>query len=33
MKQLNHKNTMWKSFNGRTPNKDDVTAVHRQAEK
>ena len=30
MKMLNHKNTMWKSFNGRTPNKDDVTAVHRQ---
>ena len=30
MKQLEHKNTMWKSFNGRTPNKDDVTAVHRQ---
>ena len=32
MKQLDHKNTMWKSFNGRTPNKDDVTAVHRQAD-
>jgi len=31
MKKLNHKNTMWKSFNGRTPNKDDVTAVHEQA--
>ena len=31
MKMLNHKNTMWKSFNGRTPNKDDVTAVHEQA--
>ena len=31
MIKLNHKNTMWKSFNGRTPNKDDVTAVHRQA--
>jgi hypothetical protein len=31
MKKLNHKNTMWKSFNGRTPNKDDVTAVHKQA--
>ena len=31
MKMINHKNTMWKSFNGRTPNKDDVTAVHRQA--
>ena len=31
MKMLDHKNTMWKSFNGRTPNKDDVTAVHRQA--
>ena len=30
MKMLEHKNTMWKSFNGRTPNKDDVTAVHRQ---
>ena len=32
MKMLDHKNTMWKSFNGRTPNKDDVTAVHRQAD-
>ena len=32
MIKLNHKNTMWKSFNGRTPNKDDVTAVHRQAD-
>ena len=31
MIKLNHKNTMWKSFNGRTPNKDDVTAVHEQA--
>ena len=31
MKMLDHKNTMWKSFNGRTPNKDDVTAVHEQA--
>ena len=31
MKMLKHKNTMWKSFNGRTPNKDDVTAVHEQA--
>ena len=31
MKMINHKNTMWKSFNGRTPNKDDVTAVHEQA--
>ena len=31
MKMLNHKNTMWKSFNGRTPNKDDVLAVHKQA--
>ena len=31
MKMLNHKNTMWKSFNGRTPNKDDVLAVHTQA--
>jgi len=31
LKQLNHKNTMWKSFNGRTPNKDDVLAVHTQA--
>ena len=31
MKQLDHKNTMWKSFNGRTPNKDDVLAVHTQA--
>ena len=31
MKQLDHKNTMWKSFNGRTPNKDDVLAVHEQA--
>lgn len=31
MKMINHKNTMWKSFNGRTPNKDDVTAVHKQA--
>ena len=24
MKMLEHKNTMFKSFNGRTPNKDDV---------
>ena len=31
LKQLDHKNTMWKSFNGRTPNKDDVLAVHSQA--
>ena len=31
LKQLDHKNTMWKSFNGRTPNKDDVLAVHEQA--
>ena len=31
MKQLDHKNTMWKSFNGRTPNKDDVLEVHTQA--
>ena len=31
MKMLDHKNTMWKSFNGRTPNKDDVLAVHTQA--
>ena len=31
MKKLNHKNTMWKSFNGRTPTKEDVTAVHNQA--
>ena len=32
MKQLDHKNTMWKSFNGRTPNKDDVLEVHTQAD-
>ena len=32
MKKLNHKNTMWKSFNGRTPNKDDVLEVHTQAD-
>ncbi len=31
MKMLNHKNTMWKPFNGRTPTKEDVTAVHEQA--
>ena len=31
LKKLEHKNTMWKSFNGRTPNKDDVLAVHEQA--
>ena len=31
MKQLDHKNTMWKSFNGRTPNKDDILEVHTQA--
>ena len=31
IKQLDHKNTLWKSFNGRTPNKDDVLAVHTQA--
>ena len=24
MKMLEHKNTMFKSFNNRTPNKDDV---------
>ena len=28
---LEHKNTMFKSFNGRTPNKDDVLEVHTQA--
>jgi organic radical activating enzyme len=32
MKAINHKNTMFKSFNGRTPNKDDVTKVHTQAD-
>ena len=31
MKMLEHKNTMFKSFNGRTPNKDDVLEVHTQA--
>ena len=31
MKQLQHKNTMFKTFNGRTPNKEDVTKVHEQA--
>ena len=31
MKMLDHKNTMWKSFNGRTPNKDDILEVHAQA--
>ena len=32
MKQLDHKNTMWKSFNGRTFNKDDILEVHTQAD-
>jgi len=32
MKAIDHKNTMFKSFNGRTPNKEDVTKVHTQAD-
>jgi len=32
MKAIGHKNTMFKSFNGRTPNKEDVTKVHTQAD-
>ena len=31
LKKLDHKNTMWKAFNGRTPTKGDVTEVHTQA--
>ena len=31
MKKLDHKNTMWKAFNGRTPKKGDVEEVHEQA--
>ncbi len=30
-KQLEHKNTMFKAFNGRTPSKGDVEEVHQQA--
>jgi len=28
IEKLNHKNTMWKDFNGRTPVKDDVEKAH-----
>ena len=30
-KKLEHKNTMFKAFNGRTPTKGDVEEVHKQA--